>query len=253
MLRIRKVKASGPSRAEETGDDRAVLNRLDMRENGIVIKKVEGPSMAKWRRLRAIKRFVCQNNAALWYEKDLLEGCAAPDMTLPVRIDIHDAEGTLRWLRSFQESWMYNEKEIDVGLREGHYFANAKLNGRIIGYTKIGIGRVYLYDFGTCLALPSHVSFLYHVYVDKEFRKNSIAQDLIIAVIADLVPKGYRKMACHIAKWNTPSIRLFESLGFRRIADVRFHGFFKLLKIWTYRMSLDGKIKIALRMPNILC
>jgi len=26
-----------------------------------------------------------------------------------------------------------------------------------------------------------------------------------------------------------------------------------MLKIWTYRMSRDGKLKIALRMPNILC
>lgn len=208
--------------------------------------------MANWRRLRAIKRFVYQSNAALWYQKDLLEGSTAPDMRLPVRVDIHDAEGTLKWLRAFQESWMYNEKEIDVGLKEGHYFANAKLDGRIIGYTKIGIGRVYIYDFGTCLALPGHVSFLYHVYVEKEFRKNSIAQNLILGVISDLVPKGYRSMSCHIAHWNTPSIRLFESLGFRCIADVGFHGIFRLLKVWTYRIPRDNKLRISLRMPDLL-
>lgn len=229
------------------------LNRLDRLENGIVIRKAEGPSMTNWKRLRAIKRFVWQDNTALWYEKDLLEGTAAPDMTLPVRLDIHDTEGTLSWLRSFRESWMYDPKEIDVGLREGHYFANAKLEGRIIGYTKIGLGSVYLYDFGTCLVLPGQVSFLYHVYVDKDFRKNNIAQNLIIAVISDLVPRGYRKMACHIAAWNKPSIRLFESLGFRCIADVRFHGLFHLLKIWTYRTSGAGRRKISLRLPNILC
>ena len=50
------------------------LNRLDRRENGIVIRKAEGPSMTNWKRLRAIKRFVWQDNAALWYEKDLLGG-----------------------------------------------------------------------------------------------------------------------------------------------------------------------------------
>lgn len=208
--------------------------------------------MAKWRRIRAIKRFVYERNRAFWYEKNLLEPWTTPKPELPVRIDIHDTEGTLNWLRSFPESWMYNEKEIDVGLKEKHYFANAKLDGRIIGYTKIGIKRVYVYDFGRCLPLPGHVSFLYHVYVTNEFRKNNIAQELIIQVISELAEKGYGKMFCHIAKWNTPSFRLFESLGFRRVADIRFHMFFRTLRIWTFRIPPGHPLRISWSMPDVL-
>jgi ribosomal protein S18 acetylase RimI-like enzyme len=208
--------------------------------------------MAKWRRVRVLKRSVYERSRAFWYEKDLREGWGTPNMGLPVRIDLHDTAGTLNWLKSFSESWMYNEKEIEVGLAEKHYFANAKLDGRIIGYTKIGTKRVYIYDFDRYLPLPDDVSFLYHVYVAKEFRKNNIAQALITTVMSDLVPKGYRKMFCHIAEWNAPSIRLFESLGFRRVADIRFHRFFKMLKVWASRIPQDHPPKISLSMPDLL-
>ena len=208
--------------------------------------------MAKWRRIRLLKRFVYERSRAYWYEKDLREGWVMPNVGVPVRIDIHDTEGTLSWLRSFSEPWMYNKTEIDVGLIEKHYFANAQLDGRIIGYTKVGIGRVYIYDFGRCLTLPEDVSFLYHVYVAKEFRKNNIAQALITAIMSDLVHREYRKMFCHIAKWNVPSIRLFEGLGFRRVADIRFHRFFKMLRVWTYRIPHDRPLRISLSMPDLL-
>ena len=208
--------------------------------------------MAKWQRIRTVKRFVYERSRAFWYEKDLTEGWVAPPVGLPVRIDIHDTEGTLNWLRSFTEAWMYNEKEIEVGLKERHYFANVKLDDTIIGYTKIGITRVYLYDFGRRLPLPDDVSFLYHVYVTKEFRKNNVAQALITEVMSDLVSKGYHKMFCHIAKWNMPSIRLFESLGFRCVADIRFHRFFRTLRVWTFRIPRDHALRISLTMPSIL-
>lgn len=208
--------------------------------------------MARWRKIRAVKRVVYETSAALWHENDLLEGAAAPEMKLPVSIDIHDTKGTLNWLKSFTESWMYNEKEIKVGLKESHYFANAKINGQIVGYTKIGIGHVYIYDFGLCLALPEKVAFLYHVYVSKESRKHNIAQNLIVQVMSDLADKGYQRMYCHIAKWNTSSIRLFKSLGFKCVADIRIHRIFGILRIWTYRVRQDNRLKLSLRMPSVL-
>jgi ribosomal protein S18 acetylase RimI-like enzyme len=147
---------------------------------------------------------------------------------------------------------MYNKKEIDVGVIEQHYFANARLEGRIIGYTKVGIKRVYIYDFGRCLTLPDKVSFLYHVYVAKEFRKKNIAQHLIIQVMSELAQTGYQKMFCHIAEWNVPSIRLFEGLGFRCVAEIRFYRFLRMLRVWAYRIPRDGRLMISLSMPSVL-
>lgn len=188
---------------------------------------------------------------SLWYCRDLTERCPILSAGSSLRVDISDTEGTLDWLRTFSEPWMYNPKEIEVGLREEHFFPNIKLQGQIIGYSKIGIRRVFIDDFQMSIFVPDRIAFLYHIYVLQEYRKKDVAKQLLTAMLHELKKRGYKKIFCHIEKWNKPSIRLFESIGFRRIADITFFKIFCILRIWRTRSNSIGQSKFSIRMPNV--
>jgi GNAT superfamily N-acetyltransferase len=194
---------------------------------------------------RLIHRLVYEKNEAFWYCRDLSEAVAPVAIDLPVEIELNDPEETISWLRRFDEPWMYHEKEIRVGLAEGHYFANAKFQGTIIGYAKVGRNRAYIDDYTRVVGLPEGTALLHHIYVLREYRKHNVAKYLLNRLLQECREKGFSSMCCEIAVWNEPSMRLFSSVGFERIAHVKFLKLFGVLRRWRVRREGEARFSAA--------
>ena len=87
-------------------------------------------------------------------------------------------------------------QEIEIALKENHYFSNAKYNGKIIAYCKTGMNKVYVYidDYGRVLSLPAKVAFNYHIFVVPEFRRQNIADTVFVKLMHELRDRGYKKL-----------------------------------------------------------
>jgi ribosomal protein S18 acetylase RimI-like enzyme len=194
---------------------------------------------------RAVQSLIYKRNESYWYRRDL--SIDIPDLhaELPIDISLNNSNETVAWLKGFVEPWMYNEREIRLGLREGHYFANAKLSGAIIGYSKVGMERVYVDDYHMAVELPKRVALLYHIYVLPEHRKNNIAKYLLAKLLSELKEKDFTSMCCQIALWNKASIGLFGSLGFNRIAHVKFYRLFGVLRFWLIKKDTESRFSFS--------
>jgi ribosomal protein S18 acetylase RimI-like enzyme len=194
---------------------------------------------------RLVHHLIYERNEAYWYRRELSRSIPSVAIDLPVEIGLSDPEETISWLKRFDEPWMYDEKEIRTGLAEGHYFANAKLQGTIIGYSKVGRTRVYISDYTTVVSLPEGAALLYHIYVQREYRKHNVAKYLLARLLEECRAKGLSSMSCQIAVWNEPSMRLFSSLGFERIAHVKYVKLFGVLRRWRIRREGEPRFTAA--------
>lgn len=193
---------------------------------------------------RLINGLIYERNECFWYCRELAGDIprVVPDLT--VEVTLRDPDTTVAWLRTFDEPWMSNEKEIRVGLAGSHYFANVQFMGKIIAYSKVAHTRAYIGDYSTVLRFPAGFSLLHHIYVLREYRKHNIAKLLMCALLEELKAAGYARMCCQIAVWNEPSMRLFASVGFQRVAHVRFFKFFGILRLWQVRR--EGEFRFTL-------
>ena len=194
---------------------------------------------------RLIRHLLYERNEAFWYCRDLSQAIPSVAIDLPVEIELSDPEGTISWLKRFDEPWMYHEKEIRIGLAEGHYFANVKLQGTIIGYAKVGRNRAYIDDYTGVVSLPEGATLLHHIYVLREYRKHNVAKYLLNRLLQECRAKGFSSMCCEIALWNEPSMRLFSSVGFERIAHVKFLKLFGVLRRWRIRREGEARFTAA--------
>jgi ribosomal protein S18 acetylase RimI-like enzyme len=174
-----------------------------------------------------------------------LDAVPETDINLTIDLSLHNASETIDWLKSFVEPWMYNVKEIRIGLKEKHYFANVKVDGVIIGYSKVGFNRVYIDDYKMIADLPKRVSILYHIYVSREHRKNNVAKYLLSKLLSELKENDFMSMCCQIAIWNKASIGLFSSLGFKRIAHVKFFRIFGVLRFWLIKKEDENRFALT--------
>lgn len=194
---------------------------------------------------RSINILIFEQNQAYWYCRELSDAVPRIDLDLPVEVTLNNPHETIAWLKTFDEPWMYHDKEVRIGLAEGHYFASAKHDGEIIGYSKVGHGRVYIGDYTTVVSLPAGVALLYHIYVLREYRKHNVAKFLLCELLQELKTKGFTRMYCQIALWNEPSMRLFASVGFQRIAHARFLKLFGVLRLWLIRREGEPRLSLA--------
>lgn len=198
----------------------------------IDIYRDEGWTAVINRGFKKIIRLLFETNSAFWFERDLSHPLPEIIPKLPVEINISSNIETLDWLKWSGEPWMFNRQEIDVGLKENHYFSNIKYQGRIIGYAKLGLGRVYIRDYKKILNFPDRVAFIYDTYIVPEYRGLKIATFLVNEVMRFLKDKGFKKIGCHIPLWNIASINTYTKLGFKKKKCIRY---FKILglKIFT--------------------
>jgi len=63
-------------------------------------------------------------------------------------------------------------------------------------------------------------AWIYHLAVDPGFRRMRIASKMLQEVERRMREKGVPKVNAQVYVWNTPSLNLFESLGYKKQSDL---------------------------------
>lgn len=175
-----------------------------------------------------------ETNSAFWFERGLAQELPRLTAKIPAAAELFSADDTIKWIKNDCESWMLNQKELKCGLSENHLFPHLKCDNRIVGYAKIGLGRVYIQDFRKIIALPANFAFIYDTYIVPEYRGRDLAPFLISEVMSYLKSRGVKRIGCHIPGRNTASLGSYAKLGFKRINHIRY---FRILGIKLFTSS----------------
>ena len=174
------------------------------------------------RACKKVFRLVLETNSATWYVRNLDSSGVQVQADIPLNIDFYDFEGTLNWIRDQNISWMLNVEELEVAIAEGHYWANAKVDGAIIAYTKVGFGRVHVNDYRKAVEFPKDTAFLYDSYVLPEFRGKKVVPCLMNEACLLLASRGFRKVLGYVPEWNTSSIKSVKRVGLKQARKIRY-------------------------------
>ena len=107
-----------------------------------------------------------------------------------------------------------------MAVREGHYWVNAKFNGSIIGFIKIGFGKVFISDYRKTVKFPKNIIFSCESYVLPEFRGKKVAQYMRNEAFNFFKKKGFTKALSYIHDWNIASIKSVTHTGMKRIKTI---------------------------------
>ena len=189
----------------------------------------EGLAGVASRTFRLVRNRLLTTNCSIWFRRSLeypadeiSPSCSTPE--LHVELLIEDKSRLISWLRAHHEKhpWMALPDELAVAVECGHIFAAFVLNGRIVGYVKVGLDRVYVHDFRRTIRFPTGDCFVYDTFVLPDFRRRGIAYRGLIEAMGQLKRRGLLRIWCHIEGWNTGSLELFRRAGFQKVARVRF-------------------------------
>lgn len=165
-------------------------------------------------------RIMFYTNNAYWFrmslEEEVRQICVADDF----RASFGDPEETIRYIKDF--GYFY-PMELDIGLSEGHLFANVKHEDEIVGYNKTGYGKVYIQDFKKAFLFPERVAFTYDTFIDRKYRNRNLGAFLLNEVCKKLRELGYKSLWAHIPPWNHASISMHQKLGFRRLQLISYY------------------------------
>lgn len=180
--------------------------------------------------LKKAGRMVFHTNSAFWFERGL--SLPIPEVTpkLKAEINLFSRDETISWLKKHNERWVYNRKEIAIASKENHYYPHIKYDGKIIGYMKAGLGRVYIEDYAKAVTLPKGKALIYDTYVLPPYRGLNLAAFMITEMMKLLRANGIEKVNCHIPGWNTASIRAYTKAGFQKVSFVRHLRIFNWIK-----------------------
>lgn len=173
-----------------------------------------------------ILNFIFTTNSAIWFEKDITKEVVEYQAKIPVEVDITSTNKTIEWLRSLNQPWMVNPREIAAALDNNHCWVSVHINGKIIGCIKIGFRNVYIGDYNKVIEFPKRMGFIYEIYVLPEQRGNGVAKYLTAQAIKFLKSKGYTKVGNHVPPWNKASIRVCEKIGFKQVCYIRYFRIF---------------------------
>jgi len=168
-----------------------------------------------------IFRFIFTTNSAIWFERDLTNEIIDYQPKIPVEIDTSSTDKAIEWVKSLNQLWMTDPKEINTALDNNHCWATAHINGKIIGCNRIGFRNVFITDFNKVVEFPKKMSFFYDIYTIPEQRSNGVAMYLVIQSLKFCKSKGYTKVGNHVPAWNKASIRVSEKMGFKRVCYIR--------------------------------
>ena len=170
---------------------------------------------------RAGKRLY-RTNSAYWFIRDL--SAPIPEFSAPFVVNVVKNQ-TEQVIKYMEKKNYLSEKEIEVGMKEGHWFLGLIVNEQVMGFCKCGFKRVYVNDFNEVLQLPDKISFIYEYEIDETIRGKGIAKYFISSVLKMLKYDEWRFAVCHIPPWNTPSIKVIEACGFKRLEWIKFIEF----------------------------
>lgn len=175
-----------------------------------------------------LKAHAFRTNRSGWYCSPLRDR-TPPRCSLPAEMAFELLEGESReelheWLFVNRERypWIYFPGEISSAVSNNHVYPIVRRGDTIIGFIKLGLGRVYVHDFESEISFPADVGFIYDTFVEPESRAKGVARSMLSLVSWLLRARGFRSLWCHIEDQNTASIKAFGAAGFIRTGDVRY-------------------------------
>jgi len=194
---------------------------------------------------RKIKYLTFRTTCSIWFCKSLNDAPSPSPLPLGERVRVRgfseqsdidvnflveDKSELINWLKihNAEFSWMYKSKEIELAETDKHVYVSILHHGNIIGYIKVGINNVYIHDFDKVVCLPKDSAFVYDTFILPEYRGRNIASYAISRTIDFLREAGFKKLLCHIEKWNTASLKTFQKAGLVPKGTIRFSRIFGL-------------------------
>jgi GNAT superfamily N-acetyltransferase len=168
--------------------------------------------------------FIFESNNHVWFVKSFDEiPEIEPRISITLNVTREEFEETFNWIKRNGRLWGLWEKEKEVAVQEGHYWINAKHNRNIVGFMKIGFGKVFISDYRKTIRFPKNVIFTYESYVDPRFRGNRIQPYIRSEVCKFFKRKGFTKNVSYIHDWNTPSIRAATHFGMKKAKTIYYY------------------------------
>jgi len=182
------------------------------------------------RMVRKIKYLIFRTTSSLWFEKMLEEPDEPVLPAINAEVEFLDEEGgiLIKWLKENRNlfPWIYFEGEVEVARENRHIFAVIRHAGTIVGYIKIGVNRTYIHDFDKIVHFPAGTAFIYDTFILPLYRGKNLALFALGQTVDYLKERHFKKVWCHIEKWNQPSLRLYRKKGFKEIGRIRFSRIF---------------------------
>jgi len=170
--------------------------------------------------------YLYHSTRSIWYARNLEDPINhfTLDIILNIEFLDHDKYRLVEWLRENKSKypWIYFEKEVEAALRHNHVFLIMLHQDQIIGYVKIGIGPTYINDFSQMIAFMPGTAFVYDTFTLPDYRGRGLALFALIHAFEYFKARNFKRIFCHIEKWNVPSIKTFEKAGFRVIDTIKF-------------------------------
>ncbi|MCA9102238.1 MAG: GNAT family N-acetyltransferase [Pirellulales bacterium] len=98
----------------------------------------------------------------------------------------------------------------------------ATCNGEPAGFNLATFGGVYMPLVKVHRTFASNAAWSEHIMVYRHFRGRGLAKQIRRRMFAELARRGTRYFYGGAETWNTTSLGLAQSLGFREIADISF-------------------------------
>lgn len=199
-------------------------NAVNYLQKSADILKAEGLSAFLRKALKKTANTIFTTNTAIWFQKDLNDDTYPCKADIPIEISFSSQDRIVLWLRNNCDSfpWICCERETEVGQSENHIYPFALYNGKIIGYFKIALRRVYIRDYDMVIQLPEGTAFIYDTFTLPEYRGKKIGHSLLVAITKHLKSRNYRRLWCHIPEWNKASLNLYQKAGFETVSFIRY-------------------------------
>lgn len=154
---------------------------------------------------------------------------------------IDDYHNLAAWLKKQAPDypWVYNQREIEYASKYGHLYSSIYYQGEIAGYVKVALLWAYIEDYEGEIPLETDEAFIYDTFTIPKFQKKHFATKLLSEVLRYLGTSTVAFVYCHIPEWNTASRRLYQKLGFQKIAQIRY---LRIMK-WKYFSNNPVAIK----------
>src|SRR3990172_1308508 len=196
------------------------------------IIKRKGPLFLFNRLYKKIKMLTFRTTCSIWFEKSLDEPVefVSPGIDITTNFLVSDKSRLIDWLTKYHITfpWIYISKEIDAAKSDNHIFVTLLHQEKIIGYIKVGIQHVYIHDFDRVVSFPPTSAFIYDTFILPDYRGKHLALYGIAKTIDYLREGKFKKLWCHIEKWNQASLRTFQNAGFKEKGYIRFSRLFGL-------------------------
>jgi len=173
---------------------------------------------------KKIKFMSFQTNCMIWFVKDLNEKAQRLNGFSDFEINFHGFEEIVDFMKKNNSKypWMYNEKEMVLARECGHLIPFLKINNSIVGYTKVGLRKVYIRDYDCVFTLGSNKAIFYDTTMLPEHRGKKLPRYLKNEIYGFLEKRRIDKIYGLVEPWNIGSIKSVKGAGFKELGSNRY-------------------------------